>query len=97
MLLFSIYGELTDVVCVSEVGFCAIADLNVLELMGRVGVGLNLAVGDLPSRRQSTVRNNLIGARRRELHGLEPLPIVECSRSKKVGQCSDSKTHTNRG
>jgi hypothetical protein len=35
---FSIYEELTDavcadVVCVSEVGSCAIADLNVLELM----------------------------------------------------------------
>jgi hypothetical protein len=28
-----IYEELTDVVCVSQVGSCAIGDLNVLKLM----------------------------------------------------------------
>jgi hypothetical protein len=33
MLLFSIYEELTDVVCVPEVGSCAIGDLNMLVLM----------------------------------------------------------------
>jgi hypothetical protein len=32
-LLFSICKEQTDVVCVSEVGSCVIADLNVLGLM----------------------------------------------------------------
>jgi hypothetical protein len=36
-LFFSVYEELTDVVCVSEVGSCAIADLNVLELMASPG------------------------------------------------------------
>ena len=33
MLLFSTYEELTDVVCVSKVGSCAIDDLNMLVLM----------------------------------------------------------------
>jgi hypothetical protein len=33
MLLLSIYEELTDVVCVAEVGSCAIGDLNMLVLM----------------------------------------------------------------
>jgi hypothetical protein len=33
MLLFSIYEELTDIVCVSDVGFCAWADVNALVMM----------------------------------------------------------------
>jgi hypothetical protein len=33
MLLFSIYEEMTDVVCVSEVGSCATGNLNMLVLM----------------------------------------------------------------
>lgn len=33
MLLFDVYEELTNIVCVSEVGSCAIGDLNMLVLM----------------------------------------------------------------
>jgi hypothetical protein len=33
MLLFSIYEELTDIVYVSDVGFCAWADVDALVMM----------------------------------------------------------------
>jgi hypothetical protein len=40
ILLFSIYEELTDMICVSEVGSRTFADLNVLGIDGRAEVGI---------------------------------------------------------
>jgi hypothetical protein len=37
MLLCNIYEELTDIVCVSDVGFCAWADVNALVIMASRG------------------------------------------------------------
>ena len=37
MLLFSIYKELTDIIYISNVGFCAWADVNALVMMASRG------------------------------------------------------------
>ena len=47
MLLFSIYEELTNVVCVSDVDFCAWADVNAPGNDGQLRIGVRPAACDL--------------------------------------------------
>jgi hypothetical protein len=48
MLLFSIYKELTDVVLISNMGFCTWADVNVVVIMAKSRrIGIRPAARDL--------------------------------------------------
>ena len=47
MLLFSIYEELTDIVCVFDVGFCTWADVNAPGNDGQSRIGVRPDARDL--------------------------------------------------